>query len=175
MAPRIVRSVVETTKSRLGYAGWGFADQAMSSLSNFGVGLVAARASTSEQFGAFSVAFATSVIGVGIARALVSEVYSVRYSGGGQTISAASGLDPDSGPAPDALGELLEVESELQELDAGPTAPSPRRMVGEKPPVSATIPRSRARWVCRSCSGFSPASPAPSPASSRPDHSVLRC
>ncbi|HEY6530856.1 MAG TPA: hypothetical protein VIY72_01035 [Acidimicrobiales bacterium] len=117
--------VAKTTRSRLGYAGWGFADQAMSSLSNFGVGLVAARASTAEEFGAFSIAFATSVLGVGISRALVGEVYSVRYSGGGPTISAASGLDPDSGPDPDGLGELLEAESEMQGLDASDGAGAP--------------------------------------------------
>lgn len=121
--PRIVGAVAaKTTKSRIGYAGWGFADQAMSSLSNFGVGLVAARASTSEEFGAFSIAFATSVLGVGISRALVAEVYSVRFSGGSTTFSAASGLDPDSGPGPDALGEIIEVENELQAVENGGAA-----------------------------------------------------
>ena len=69
------------------HAGWGFVDQALSSLTNFGVGLAAARTSTAAEFGAFSVAFATYLIGVGVVRALISEVYSVRH---------ASDVDPDA-------------------------------------------------------------------------------
>jgi O-antigen/teichoic acid export membrane protein len=64
----------------LRHAGWGFVDQGLSSLTNFGVGVAAARTSTTAEFGAFSVAFATYLIGVGVVRALISEVYAVRYA-----------------------------------------------------------------------------------------------
>jgi O-antigen/teichoic acid export membrane protein len=73
----------------LRHAGWGFTDQALSSLTNFGVGVAAARTSTAAEFGAFSVAFATYLIGVGVVRALVSEVYSVRF---------AEDVDPSAPP-----------------------------------------------------------------------------
>jgi hypothetical protein len=66
------------------HAGWGMGDQALSSMSNFGVSLAAARASTTQEFGAFGIAFATYLIGIGIARALVSDVYLVKCSGHGE-------------------------------------------------------------------------------------------
>jgi len=66
------------------HAGWGMGDQALSSMSNFGVSLAAARASTPEEFGAFGIAFATYLIGIGVARALVSDVYLVKCSGHGE-------------------------------------------------------------------------------------------
>ena len=100
-------------RGRLTYAGWGFADQAMSSLSNFGVGLVAVRSSSAEEYGAFSVAFATSVIGIGVARALVSDVYSVRFAGGGPRSRVAAPLDTSMSGGADAEVEWLEAEDAL--------------------------------------------------------------
>ncbi|MGE0878844.1 MAG: hypothetical protein AB7L13_21100 [Acidimicrobiia bacterium] len=63
------------------HALWGIVDQALSSLSNFGVSLVAVRTSGANEFGAFAVAFATYLIVNGVARSLVSDVYAVRHSG----------------------------------------------------------------------------------------------
>ena len=42
--------------------GWGVADQAMSSLTNFGIGIYVARSLGIQEFGAFSLAFATYLI-----------------------------------------------------------------------------------------------------------------
>ncbi len=101
-------------RSRLGFASWGIADQAMSSLSNFGVGLVAARSSSAEDYGAFSVAFATAVIGIGVVRALVADVYSVRYAGGSSTGPIpGGGFDPEAGPGAEPAAEWAAAEAEL--------------------------------------------------------------
>lgn len=48
--------------------GWGVGDQALSSLTNFALGLITARTVTAYEFGAFSLAFATFTAGLGLAR-----------------------------------------------------------------------------------------------------------
>jgi hypothetical protein len=106
-------------RDRLGYAGWGLADQALSSLSNFGAGLVAARASTTEAFGAFSIAFATAMLGIGVVRALVSEVYSVRYSGGDAGL-LPGGSDPDDLAGSEAVAAWVEAEHDVEASAAEP-------------------------------------------------------
>jgi hypothetical protein len=49
-------------------AGWGVADQALSSLTNFVVGIYIARSLDTKEFGAFSLAFATYVIALNASR-----------------------------------------------------------------------------------------------------------
>jgi O-antigen/teichoic acid export membrane protein len=63
-----------------GRLGWGAADQAFSSITNFALGISVARTTTPEDFGAFSIAFATYSISFGLARALTSDVLAVRFS-----------------------------------------------------------------------------------------------
>jgi O-antigen/teichoic acid export membrane protein len=60
--------------------GWGVADQAISSLTNFALGVLVARAVNAREFGAFGIAFATYVMLMGIARAISSEPLVVKYS-----------------------------------------------------------------------------------------------
>jgi O-antigen/teichoic acid export membrane protein len=60
--------------------GWGVADQALSSLTNFGLGVVVAHAVSPTDFGAFSIAFAAYTIALQISRALCTEPLVVRYS-----------------------------------------------------------------------------------------------
>ena len=60
--------------------GWGFADQAISSLSNFLLGFFVARNVDTATFGAFSVAYMTYVVVLGIARGAVAQPLIVRYS-----------------------------------------------------------------------------------------------
>jgi O-antigen/teichoic acid export membrane protein len=62
-------------------AGWGVADQALSSLTNFLLGVLVARATTPTDFGAFSLVFAAYAIALNVPRALASEPMTVRYSG----------------------------------------------------------------------------------------------
>jgi O-antigen/teichoic acid export membrane protein len=60
--------------------GWGITDQALSSLTNFALGLLVARSVSPTGFGAFSLAFATFVVSLGLSRGLASEPLAVRYS-----------------------------------------------------------------------------------------------
>jgi O-antigen/teichoic acid export membrane protein len=61
--------------------GWGVADQAISSLTNFVLGLVVARSLGPTEFGAFSIAFATYLIALNASRGLATDTLLVRYSG----------------------------------------------------------------------------------------------
>ena len=63
-----------------GRVGWGFADQAISSLGNFLLGFLVARAVDTAAFGAFSIAFTTYVVVVGVVRGAVAQPLIVRYS-----------------------------------------------------------------------------------------------
>ena len=63
-------------------AGWGLADQALSSLTNFGLGIMVARSVSTSDFGAFSLGFATYLIIMGITRAVASQPLVIRYSTG---------------------------------------------------------------------------------------------
>lgn len=65
--------------------GWGAADQALSSITNFALGVSVARTTSPEAFGAFSIAFATYFISFGLARVITSDVMAVRFSGRDQT------------------------------------------------------------------------------------------
>jgi hypothetical protein len=64
-----------------GRLGWGVADQAMSSLTNFGVSLYVARSLGIQEFGAFSLAFATYLIVLAASRGVATDALAVRYSG----------------------------------------------------------------------------------------------
>jgi O-antigen/teichoic acid export membrane protein len=60
--------------------GWGVADQALSSLTNFAVGIYVARSLGAKEFGAFSLAFATYLILRNASQGLASDPLVVRYS-----------------------------------------------------------------------------------------------
>lgn len=61
--------------------GWGIADQALSSASNFILGIAAARSLPRAGFGAFGIAYATYTLALVITRAFSSEPLTVRFSG----------------------------------------------------------------------------------------------
>jgi hypothetical protein len=60
--------------------GWGIADQGVSSLTNLALGVMVARAVSTREFGAFSIAFLVYVSALGLSRALTSEPFVVRFS-----------------------------------------------------------------------------------------------
>jgi O-antigen/teichoic acid export membrane protein len=60
---------------------WGVADQAISSFTNFIVGLWVARSLGPTEFGAFSIAFATYLIALSASRGLATDALLVRFSG----------------------------------------------------------------------------------------------
>ena len=69
-----------TIRSGLRRAGWGVADQALSSVTNFALALLAARSSTARGFGSFALVFAVYTVFLGAARALTTEPLALRYS-----------------------------------------------------------------------------------------------
>jgi hypothetical protein len=66
--------------SALRRVGWGIADQALSSATNFAVGVFVARNVTTVEFGAFGLVFSTYLLVLGLTRALATEPLLVRYS-----------------------------------------------------------------------------------------------
>jgi O-antigen/teichoic acid export membrane protein len=63
-----------------GRAGWALGDQAISSFTNFALGVLIARSVSAEEFGAFSLAFATYLIILNVARAIGTQPLVIRYS-----------------------------------------------------------------------------------------------
>ena len=61
--------------------GWGVADQAISSLSNFALGVFVARTFGATSFGAFALAFVTYTVVINASRGLATDPLLVRYSG----------------------------------------------------------------------------------------------
>lgn len=59
--------------------GWGIADQALSSLTNFALGVLVARSVGARGFGAFSLAFATYLLAMGVGRAIACEPLVIRF------------------------------------------------------------------------------------------------
>ncbi|GAA1921669.1 hypothetical protein GCM10009688_28350 [Arthrobacter gandavensis] len=60
--------------------GWGLADQGLSSLTNFLVGIVIAKNVGLEDFGAYALTFSAYCLVLGVGRAVASEPFAVRYS-----------------------------------------------------------------------------------------------
>lgn len=60
--------------------GWGIADQALSSLTNFALGIVVARTVDTTVLGAFAFAFLAYAIGLGVNRAIAAQPLVIRYS-----------------------------------------------------------------------------------------------
>jgi O-antigen/teichoic acid export membrane protein len=61
--------------------GWGLADQAVSSLSNFLVVIFVARSLSPREFGVFSLAYATYAFSLNVSRGLATDPLVVRFSG----------------------------------------------------------------------------------------------
>lgn len=64
-----------------GRAGWGVADQALSSLANFAMGVIIARTTSADEFGAFTLAFSTYLIVLNLGRAIATQPLTIRYTG----------------------------------------------------------------------------------------------
>ncbi len=64
---------------------WTFADQALSSLTNFALAIVVARTVTPHDFGAFSLGLLTFGFAIGLTRAIVGEPFVVRFSAASET------------------------------------------------------------------------------------------
>jgi O-antigen/teichoic acid export membrane protein len=76
---------------------WGVSDQALSSLTNFLLGIVVARSASATAFGAFGLGYSIFIFAVGVSRSLTSDPLLVRHSGADlepwrSATSAATGL-----------------------------------------------------------------------------------
>jgi O-antigen/teichoic acid export membrane protein len=69
---------------------WGVGDQALSSATNFGGSVLAARALSAEAFGAFAIGFAAYLIVLGISRAWSSDPLLIRFSASDRTEQRAA-------------------------------------------------------------------------------------
>jgi hypothetical protein len=115
---------VESLASEMGVSAarrvaWGIADQALSSVTNFGVAVLAARALRAQEFGALSIAFAAYTVALGISRATASEPLVMRFSG-----ETESGWRRGAGPSAGAvliLGVVGGVSSLVVGFVAGGT------------------------------------------------------
>lgn len=78
------RHVLPTTRSRVLRAatrvGWGIADQGVSSITNFALGIVVARALDPAGFGVFGLAWVTYGVVLNVSRGLCSDPFTVRFS-----------------------------------------------------------------------------------------------
>jgi O-antigen/teichoic acid export membrane protein len=68
-------------RSMIGRMSWGLADQAVSSMTNFAVGVVVARMLGVVEFGAFSLAWVTYSVLLNLSRGLATDPLTVRHSG----------------------------------------------------------------------------------------------
>jgi O-antigen/teichoic acid export membrane protein len=69
-------------------AFWSFADQALSSATNAGLSIVVARSVGPGSFGAFSLALVTFSFVIGVGRAVVADVFVIRFSGAEASVAA---------------------------------------------------------------------------------------
>src|SRR5258706_8241603 len=73
---RLKRTIARPIVSRM---GWSLADQALTSLTNFALGIVVARSVGPSDFGAFSLAFATYLAMLNASRAVATQPLLIRY------------------------------------------------------------------------------------------------
>lgn len=83
-------------------AAWGVADQAVSSLTQLGVAVLAARSLSPDDFGGFAAAVAVYLLALAVGRALCGEVLTVRHAG-----TAARAAAPASMGAAVVVGAVL--------------------------------------------------------------------
>ena len=78
-AGAVLRS--DAVRATAGRLGWGLADQAVSSITNFTVGILVARSLGAVEFGAFSLAWVTYAVVMNLSRGLATDPLIVRFSG----------------------------------------------------------------------------------------------
>lgn len=76
----MAQPVAESRSKEYRNGGWAIVDQVISSATNFGGSILAARALPIEGFGAFAVGFAIYLLAMGVSRALSSEPLVIRYA-----------------------------------------------------------------------------------------------
>jgi O-antigen/teichoic acid export membrane protein len=110
MAPRLINR----NRGLLRQAGWGVADQAVSSTTNFALTVIVARSLSAPDFGAFALVYATYTFILGLAQSVASEPLLVRFSAEDQATARtggarALGLAVDVGAVVGAIGVVIGV------------------------------------------------------------------
>jgi O-antigen/teichoic acid export membrane protein len=77
---RICANPSQIVRATVGRLSWGVADQAVSSMTNFAVGIVVARSLGAAEFGAFSLAWVTYSVLLNLSRGLSTDPLTVRFS-----------------------------------------------------------------------------------------------
>lgn len=80
-APSRPPLLTRTIRASVGRVSWGLADQAVSSITNFTVGILVARSLGVAEFGAFSLAWVTYAVVINLSRGLATDPLLVRFSG----------------------------------------------------------------------------------------------
>ena len=75
-----MRQSYSSGRAAAGRVSWGLADQALSSLTNFGLVVLVARSVQPAEFGAFSVVYAMFALALGAARAIAGEPLLIAHS-----------------------------------------------------------------------------------------------
>lgn len=74
-------TLTRKARASMGRLSWGLADQAVSSLTNFAVGIMVARSLGTVEFGIFSLAYVTFGVALNFSRGLATDPLVVRFSG----------------------------------------------------------------------------------------------
>jgi O-antigen/teichoic acid export membrane protein len=78
---RTPTTIVGDAVRLVGRFGWGIADQALSSVTNFAIGIIIARLLGTQALGAFALAFSTYTVGLNVSRGLATDPLVIRFSG----------------------------------------------------------------------------------------------
>jgi O-antigen/teichoic acid export membrane protein len=101
--------------------GWAFADQALSSVTNFAMGLWVARTVDATDFGGFSLMFATYALFLGAMRAVITQPLLIRHSHSGRWREAV----PQAQGTSLVLGSLLGIATAAAAPLLAPAAREP--------------------------------------------------
>jgi O-antigen/teichoic acid export membrane protein/thymidylate kinase len=92
-ARRLATFPFEIANTVIRRAGWGFADQALSSLTNFLVGFVIARSVSPAAFGAYALVFAIYILVLNGSRAVSSLPLTIRFSAASESAWRSASAD----------------------------------------------------------------------------------
>jgi O-antigen/teichoic acid export membrane protein len=77
---RVIANTVNIVAKVTGRLGWGIADQAVSSLTNFALGVAVARQVSTADLGAFFIVFTTYLVVLSLSRPVTTQPLLIRYS-----------------------------------------------------------------------------------------------
>lgn len=79
--PLVGRLLRHARKDSARRVGWGFVDQALSSLTNFAVSILIARSVSPREFGMYALVYTVYLLALGVSRSLTTDPFMIRYTG----------------------------------------------------------------------------------------------